>query len=209
MKKNKVRLKLAYTVFGLCTALTTIAEANKDGGLFLEPAITYEMLDTSTNYPAPLSDSTGKVQGLGLGARLGFHISEAFFLGVDARYSMPQVKDSSVNYDAKSTALNWGPVVGMQMPDMGIRIWGSYIAGGEMNPEASGSYDVKLQDGTGYRAGVGFHVASVSLNLEYQQLKYGKAVLEQIGPFSAGTSFNSVNPESKGWIASVSFPLEL
>lgn len=207
-KNNKVQLKVFCTVFSLCTALTTVAEA-ADGGLFVEPAITYEKIDTKTNYPSPLSDSTGTVEGFGLGARLGFHVSEAFFLGADVRYSMPQVKDSSVSYDAKATSLNWGPVVGMQMPDMGLRIWAGYIMNGELDPEKSGNFDVKLQEATGYRAGVGFRVSSVSLNLEYQNIKYGRAVLEQVGPFSPGQSFNSVSPEAKGFVASVSFPLEL
>ncbi len=209
MKKNKVQLKVLCTVFSLCTAMTTVASA-ADGGLFVEPAITYQKTDTRTNWPVFTSDSTGSIEGFGLGARLGFHLNEAFFLGFDARYSMPQFKDSSVTYDAKATEINWGPVVGMQMPDMGLRIWAGYIMGGEIDPERSGSFDTKLKEATGYRAGVGFRVSSVSLNLEYQQYKYGKVDASAGSSFFTGsTSFTNVNPEAKGFIASVSFPLEL
>lgn len=46
---------------------------------FLEPAITYDSGETDVNYPSPLSNSTGTTSGFGIGARIGFHISEAFF----------------------------------------------------------------------------------------------------------------------------------
>ena len=178
-------------------------------GLFVEPSVTYELGNTKTNYPSPLSDATGTSNGLGLGARLGLHALEIVFFGIDARYSMPQFKDSSVNYDAKSISTNWGPVVGVQMPIVGLRVWGSYILGGELNPESSGGVDVKFKQATGYRVGTGFRIAIVSLNLEYQQLKYGQADLEQLGPFSGTSTFNNVNLNNNSWIASISFPLEL
>ena len=164
----KILLKKIKIVLGFSSVLvlSPLAMAISTAGLFVEPAVTYEIGNTATNYPSPLSDSTGTAVGLGLGARIGFHINESFFLGADARYSMPQIKDSSVSYDAKSVSTNWGPVVGMQMPDMGMRIWGTYIMGGELNPDASGNFDVKLLDATGYRVGAGFRVSSVSLNVE-------------------------------------------
>ena len=178
-------------------------------GLFVEPSVTYESGTTDVNYPSPLSNSTGDQVGLGIGARLGFHVAEIFFLGADVRYSKPNFKDSSVSYDAESVATNWGPVVGMQMPIVGLRIWGSYVLGAELDPEKSGAFDVKFTKGTGYRVGAGFRLAMVSLNLEYQDLKYGTAHLEKIGPFAPGSTFDNVDLESKLWIASVSFPFEL
>jgi hypothetical protein len=177
-------------------------------GLFVEPAVTSELGSTSVNYPSPLSNSTGSSNGFGLGARLGFHISEAFFLGADARYSMPQFSDSAASYDAKAVSTNWGPVVGMQMPHLGLRVWGSYILGGELNPDKSGNLDVTYQNASGYRVGAGFRIAAISLNLEYQDLKYGQAGLEQIGPFSSASSFSGVNLNNKSWIASLSFPMQ-
>ena len=122
---------------------------------------------------------------------------------------MPQFKDSSTNYNSRATQFNWGPVVGMQMPDLGMRVWGAYVVDGQLNPEKSGSFDVKFLQGRGFRLGVGFRVSIVSLNLEYQDLEYKRTNVEQIGPFSAGTNFNNVNLNNKTWIASVSFPMEL
>ena len=180
-----------------------------DLGIFVEPAITYELGETKVNYPAPFSDSTGSSNGLGLGARLGLHVAEIVFVGVDARYSMPQFKDSSVTYDASSTAWNVGPVLGIQTPVVGLRVWASYILGGEMNPSASSGTDVRFDKATGYRVGAGFRMAVVSLNLEYQQLTYGQATLEQVGPFSSTSALSSVNLNNKTWLASVSFPFEL
>lgn len=189
-----------------CFSATAMAQA----GLFVEPMVTYENGDTETNFPAPFSNSTGKVEGYGVGARLGVHFLESFFVGVDGRYSMPNFKDSSINYSAKATQYNLGPVVGVQMPVLGIRIWGSYIASGELNPDMDGSTDVKYTDGKGSRVGVGFRVAMVSINAEYQQIKYDKTTLEDGGGiFTPGTTFDNVNLENKTWLVSVSFPLEL
>lgn len=161
------------------------------------------------NYPSPFTNSSGQSDGFGLGARLGFHLNESFFLALDARFAKLQFSDSAVNYNATATSTNWGPVVGMQMPNIGLRVWGSYILGGDLDPEKSGNLDIKLQKANGYRIGIGFRIAAVSLNLEYQQLKYGEAALEQIGPFTSSSTFNNVNLEDKAWLVSVSFPLEM
>ena len=74
--------------------LTAPVSAWADGnslGLFLEPMATYELGSTSTNYPSPLRSSSGNIDGLGIGARVGFHFSEALFAGGDLRYSMPRL----------------------------------------------------------------------------------------------------------------------
>lgn len=192
------------------TLVSFISTANaiSAGGLFLEPSVTYESGTTDVNYPSPLSNSSGELVGFGLGARVGFHVSEIVFLGADVRYTKSQFTDSSVNYDSESTGTNWGPVVGVQMPIVGLRIWGSYILGAELDPEKDGSFDVKFTKGTGYRLGAGFRLTAVSLNLEYQQIKYDSATLQQLGPFSSTNAFDGVDLESQLWIASVSFPFE-
>lgn len=178
-------------------------------GLFVEPMVTYELGSTSTNYPSPLRSSSGNIDGLGVGARAGFHFSEVLFAAGDLRYSMPRFDDSSVSYNAKAVATNWGLVVGMQMPTLGLRVWGTYVLGGELNPEASSGLDVKFSRAQGYRIGAGFRVTAVSLNLEYQALRYDSTTLEQLGPFSSGATLDGVVHENKSWLASVSFPLEL
>lgn len=200
-------------IFSLSITITTLnlnaAILGSDMGLFLEPSVTYENGNTSINYPSPVSSSSGTSNGFGLGARVGIHLYESFFLGLDGRYSMPQYKDSSVGYNSKSVSTNWAPVIGMQTPIVGLRVWGSYIFAGELNPEKSGDFDVKFDSAQGYRVGAGFRLAIVSLNLEYQNLKYDETTIEQIGPFASNTSLNGVELENKSWIVSVSFPLEL
>lgn len=209
LAKIQLRLSIvAASLLALGLALSFAESAKADVGLFVEPSLTYELGDTKINYPAPFSDSTGKLQGFGIGARLGMHVSEAIFVGLDGRYSMPKFTDSSVSYDAAATAMNYGPVVGIQMPDIGLRLWGAYVLGGDVNPDASGNLDVKMTGAQGYRLGAGFRIAALSLNLEYQDLRYDSTTLEQIGPFTGG-SFDSVKLNQKSWIASVSFPLEL
>jgi Outer membrane protein beta-barrel domain len=206
MKLQKFSIAAAIAI---ASVQVFAAEPSSKFGLMVEPSLTYELGSSTTNYPSPLSSATGNINGLGLGARIGFHLSEAFFLGVDGRYSMPQYKDSSVSYDAKAVATNWGPVVGIQMPEIGLRAWGAVILGGELDPEKSGNFDVAFKKATGVRIGAGFRVSAVSLNVEYQDLKYGDTVLEQVGPFTSGSSLSSVNMSNKTWIVGLSFPLEL
>ncbi|MFN8845750.1 MAG: hypothetical protein ACK5V3_03035 [Bdellovibrionales bacterium] len=100
-------------------------------------------------------------------------------------------------------------MVGIQMPHLGLRLWGTAIMGGELNPESSGGFDVTFRDATGYRVGAGFRIGTLSLNLEYQDSKYGETNLQKLGPFSPGSNLDGVELENKSWVASVSFPLQL
>ena len=184
-----------------------VAQAN-DTGLFVEPSVSFEKGESSINYPG-LSDSSGTSDGFGLGARLGFHLSEVFFAGVDGRYSMVQFKDSSVDYDSKSNSYNIGPVVGMQMPNFGLRLWGAYVMDGELNPEESRGFDVKFENPTGPRIGAAFRLAAMSLDIEYQQLKYDSSTLERAGAFNPNARFDDVKLENNSWIVSLSFPLAM
>lgn len=203
-----VSISMVMTLASLAFAQSD-SESSSPVGIFVEPAVTYETSNSSIHYPSPLSDSTGSLTGFGLGGRLGIHLSEIVFAGIDGRYSMPYFKDSSTNYGANATAANWGPVLGVQMPIVGLRVWGSYVMGGILDPENSGGYDVKFSEAKGYRIGAGFKVMIVSLNLEYQNLKYGATTLEKIGPFSPGTGFNDVNLTNDTWIVSASMPIGL
>ena len=199
-----------YSLFAILYALllsSNWALADENGGLFVEPAVTYESSSSKLDWPTPLNDSTGSAKGFGVGARLGFHINEAVFVGADGRYSKPKFKNSANGYDASADSMNLGAVVGMQMPEVGLRIWGSYILLGSLDPERSQNTNVKFEDAKGYRVGVGFRVASVSLNLEYQKLTYGKSTLEELGPIAPGLGLGKLDDAS--YIASVSFPLEL
>ncbi len=192
----------------LLPLLTMLLMSNAHAGMFVEPMITYENGSHTTDYPAPFSNASGTATGMGLGARLGFHFAEIVFAGLDARYSLPEFKDSSINYSAKSTAINWGPVIGVQMPIVGLRAFGSYVWGGSLDPEASGGYDVKFEKASGFRLGGGFQIIAFSLNLEYQEINYASASIEQAGPFAPG-SFGDPHMRNKSWILSISFPMEM
>jgi hypothetical protein len=189
---------------------TAFAQPDTDigeGGLFVEPGITYQKYDSTIHWPAPFHNSTGKVEGLGLMGRLGFHVSNIVFVAADARFSMPKFKDSSVNYDANATQWDLGPSVGVQMPWVaGLRVWATYVATSQIDPKSSGNFDVRMNDGKGYRIGAGFRLAIVGLNLEYQNVKYDNIKVQAAGPLS-GQLNSQYNGE--GWIASVSFPLAL
>lgn len=204
--------KINKIIWGLTLFLSLVlapALKAETYGLFVEPALTYERTDSDVNYPSPFANSSGDIEGFGVGARAGFHLGEIFFLGIDGRYSMLDFENSVNSYDADASAINWGPVVGVQMPFVGLRVWGSYIVGGELDPDASNGLDVKFSDLSGYRVGAGVRILMVSLNLEYQDLKYEDTEIEQWGPFTPGTSLSGTNLNTESWILSVSFPIEL
>lgn len=182
--------------------------ADSSTGLFVEPAITYETSQFDVNYP--FANSSGDTNGFGLGARLGMHVNDVLFVGVDGRYSQLDFQDTNsvFDYDTRAENFNVAPVVGIQMPDIGLRVWGSYILTSTLDPKESNSLDIKFADGQGYRLGAGFKVYSVSLNLEYQNVDYNKTSIQQLGPITNSAS-DGVKLKNETWIASVSFPVSL
>lgn len=201
---------VGFLVFAFMALIGVSQAADNKGGLFLEPSLTYERGEAEAKFPSPFNSQTGDVNGLGAGMRLGFHVFESVFIGADGRYSVPGYKLGDQDIDA--TAYNYGPVVGFQMPtDLGIRVWGTYILGGELDPKRDAGYDAKFEDGSGYRLGGGIKLGVVSLNLEYQFIKYDEAELQSFGPFSSGDGeeFKKIDLENQSWILSVSFPVSL
>jgi len=141
--------------------------------------------------------------------RVGFHLSESFFAALDGRYMIVRFKNSANDYSSDAVGYNLAPVIGMQMPNFGLRVWGSYILMGELDPESSNSTDVIFEDARGVRIGVGFHINSLSLNLEYEDIEYGNTTLEKIGPFTSSSESDSINLTTKSYILSLSFPIEI
>ena len=184
------------------------ANAADGGGLFIEPGVTYERGNGKLDLPSPFDDDKADVNGFGAMARVGFHISEAFFVAADGRYSRPTVDND--DYKADATAYNYGLTAGVQMPTtLGIRLWGTWVAGGELDPEKDENLDLKFKGANGYRLGGGIKLGIVSLNLEYQQLKYSDAELQKLGPFTVGENLDDTDATNDSWIASVSFPFSL
>jgi len=172
--------------------------------------LTYENGEGDVNFPDPINNSDTEIDGFGLGARLGFHVLESAFIGADGRYSLPRFKDSSLDQDVKSKAWNYGPVVGVQMPTtIGLRVWGSYILDGSIDPDKDQDVDEKFSSANGYRIGAGIKLGITSINLEYQKLKYDKTEVDEVGTFSTGFSSGDIELENSSWILSVSFPISL
>jgi hypothetical protein len=198
---------LAFVFFILCGLAR--AEENK-GGFFLEPSVTYEQGDGNIDFSSSiLKDSDSDINGFGAGIRLGFHVYESLFVGVDGRYAIPNFKDSSLDQDIKATTYNYGPVIGVQMPtSLAIRLWGTYIMGSELDPDKDQGVDEKFTDGQGYRLGGGVKLGFVSLNLEYQYIKYDNTTIQDAGPINSA-DLNKVRLANQSWILSVSFPVSL
>lgn len=180
----------------------------KQFGLFLEPMITYEVGTAEVDYPAPFGSSEASADGFGLGARLGMHVWESVFVGLDGRYAKINVDNTNPDFSTDSTAYNYGPVLGIQLPTtFALRVWGSYIFDGVMDMNRNNDVDLKLGDANGYRLGVGFKLAIVSLNLEYQDLDYKNAEFQSSGIFSGSSA--GLNARNQSYILSVSFPFSL
>lgn len=190
--------------------LSSPAFALDKGGAFIEPMLTWETGDGDVSLPDPVTNQEVELEGFGAGLRLGFHLFESAFLGVDGRYSMPNFEGTSLNQDADGKAWNYGPVFGLQMPTtLGIRVWGGYIFDATMDPDRSANIDQKFKDGDGWRVGAGIKLGAASLNAEYQDLTYDTTEIESVGVFTTGTNLSNVDLDNKQWIFSVSFPMSI
>lgn len=194
----------------MCMILTTMVAAKAEAGFFVEPMATYETGTGDVNFPSPINSSDSKVRGFGVGARVGGEVWNTVFAGVDARYSIPKFKDSSLNQDIKSKSWNGGPLLGIQMPTpLGLRLWGSWILAGELDPDKDKGVDEKFKSGNGFRVGGGLRVAMVSLNAEYQYIKYDETQIQEVGVFTPGYTTNNIALKNKSFILSVSIPIGL
>lgn len=200
--------KIFFGFIGLLLLVfSQFTRADTAAGVFIEPMITYEDGDGGVNYPSPLGESDSDVTGLGTGARIGVHVFDIMFIGADGRYAWPTFKDSSLDQESRAQSWNYGPMVGFQMPTkIAIRVFGSYIMDGEMDPEKDGFVDSKFRNATGYRLGAGLRLGIASLNLEYQDLKYSETEAKT-RLFTATTE--DADLKTNSWIFSVSFPIGL
>ena len=193
------------------TEKDSVNTPHSKAGLFIEPILSASSEETSiktSQLPLISDDTSGRSDSLGIGARVGFHISEVVFLGADGRYGKTKFSDSSYG-DADGTMYNYGPTLGFQAPNMGLRIWGTYIFDGQYNPDAgSNGIDLNFEDAKGFRAGIGFRIAAISLNLEYQEVRYEKTDIQSVGNVATNGN-SSVDLENKGAAVSISFPIEL
>lgn len=197
------------------TTTTTKTEetgpARNAAGLFVEPMLLGSVSDTeikTSQLPIITDDTSGRLETAGLGMRLGGHIGEVVFLAADARYNRSRFTDSFYN-SADSAGYNYGATLGVQTPFAGVRVWGTQVLGGEMDPAAGNSgLDVKFQGARGYRVGAGLHFAALALSLEYEDLTYGNTNIQSLGSLTANQDVD-VDFTQRGTILSLSFPVEL
>lgn len=209
MNQFKKILFLSLVLFTSIARADEAESTNHPIGLFVEPGVTYEFSSGSTiEYPGPFTTSDASIYGLGLMARVGFHVYDALFLAADFRYARPNFKDTTHKLEATADAYNLAIVAGAQMPLVGLRVFASYIFAGGMNPGVySNSLDVNYTGASGYRVGAGMHVLMVSVNLEYQHIIYDTTI-ESLGPFAVNSVYANDKLRNGSLILSASFPFE-
>jgi len=177
------------------------------GGFYAEPFVSLSR-DTSSMGTSSLADTSGRIDGFGLGTRLGIHALETVFLGVDARYHRSRMLDSFYQ-SADGSGFNYGPMIGAQMPWYGLRAWAGYVLGGEFDPRSGNNgLDVRFRDPRGFRVGTGIHFEAASVNLEYQDLVYDTTQVQSTGTV-ASLDTSRFAFASQGFTLSLSVPLEL
>lgn len=205
MKTSLLAIAVAALSFGF---LPQGYGQSVDGGLFLEPSVTYEHGKGKIDFKS-IAQPDGDLKGLGLGLRFGGHINDIFFLAVDTAYSQPEFTDENGDFDYDLKSWLAGITLGAQTPVAGLRVWGSYIPFGEVKLDGRGSNDsnIKYKDPKLYKIGAGLRVAVVSVNLEYLNGDYTTMEVQNAGSLLSGDYRGDANRES--WILSVSFPLAL
>jgi hypothetical protein len=187
------------------TTETTVESSSRKGGFFIEPGLTHESSNSRVSYRDINTD--GSLDGYGLSARLGAHFMDSVFAGLDARYSRPDYADTTLNVNTSSDQYNVGPVIGLQTPYLGIRVWGTYMPFAEINPAESNGVKVKYTNGSGYRLGAGVRIAVVSVNLEYQRMAYGNVRVDRVGNTTTNIDLGSARLENESYLLGLSFPI--
>lgn len=179
------------------------------GGFYIEPMISAIREDSTLNSAAIGGNTSGTTEGYGVGLRLGGHVSEVLFLGVDGRYA--KMKQSDSFYDNNSANIyNVAPMIGLQTPLWGVRILAGYVLLGENSPDANRQgVKLKFTEPRGWRVGAGLHAGPVGINLEYQDLKYNKADVQALGSVASNVNITGIDESTKGYSLSLSFPVEM
>lgn len=196
---------------GSTSASTDEIRSRRDLGLAIEPMLIYQQEDAkirTSQLPVISDDTSATSRGYGFGLKLGGHIGDILTAGVDGRYMQTTLDDSAYG-KARTTKYSVGPTVGVQMPIVGLRLFGTYVLAGAVDPEAgTQDVDVRFRDPRGYRLGAGFHIGPISLNLEYENISYLNTQVQSYG-LIGGNGNSDIDFDTRGYLASVSFPLSL
>jgi hypothetical protein len=189
-------------------SVSCVASAATDSnmtGLFLEPGVSYQTTTSNIDYSGKLANSSGSTRGFGALLRGGIHIYSQFFVAADARYAQLQFTDNANNISVRASSWDIAPTVGWQMPDNGPRLYAEYVLAGNLDPQSANGLDPYFDEAQGWRFGAGLKLQSVSVNIEWQQLRYGNAKVDRSGASPiTGVDYNG----DQGLIASVTFPFE-
>jgi hypothetical protein len=195
-------MKKSVTKLILMTGIILFSAHAKAAGFYFEPAVFYESGDSTIEWPSPLNESTGSTKGLGVDLKLGAHFAGGmFFVALDGTYSKPEFENSANNYKADATSSTYGAILGVQTPLLGLRAWAGYVFGGTLDPEENNSIDVKFEEATGAKFGVGIKIFLVAINVEYMDLTYGKGTIE-----AASVTGNLDDYKNKVTMVNVSIP---
>lgn len=193
--------------FAVIAALLCFSIEPAFAGFYIEPGIIYEKGESEINWPVPFAQSSsGDTKGYGGALKVGYHHQEQFFTGLEGIYSQPKFKNSVNDYEADASSSLYGFVAGAQMNPIGLRIWGGYIFEGTLDPEADNEVDIKFDGARGPKFGIGLKIYSISLNIEYLDIEYRDAILENAGVI--GELFDS-KLKNKTTMISISMPLTL
>jgi hypothetical protein len=174
------------------------------GGFYIEPLIYASQNDGDAKING--ADQSSTLNEAGLGLKIGGHVSQIFTLGLDGRYGRTKA-DNGTFEDKNADHYDYGITAGLQTPWYGVRIFGTGILGGGLNPEAGANgVDVNYTGAEGYRVGAGVFFKAVSLNLEYQDVRYKDVDIQNAG---TGTPVTSADASQTGYGLSLGFPIEL
>jgi hypothetical protein len=197
-------LKLYLFVLVVTTAcIPAMAESDSNGtGLFLEPGVSYSVTNSNVDFPGA-TNSSASASGFGALLRAGVHVYDRFFVAADGRYSLPRFEDNAANISVSATAWDIAPVIGLQVPDSGPRLYVGYVVAGSLDPQSANDKDLSFTQAQGWRIGAGLMVKHVSVNIEWQRLHYGSNRLQ-----SSSQTINGVSYNPEGLVASVTFPID-
>jgi hypothetical protein len=181
------------------------------GGFYIEPGATYTFKGNgkigTTNPITNGPDISGSQQGPGATLRVGAHVNDIFFAGLEGLY----IRDKFDGEGVTATGNEWavGAFGGVQMPwIVGLRVWGGYLPYAQVDYDRSNGYKSRFTNGRGWKVGAGFRIAIVSINFEYMKLAYHNADQNYNG--SGGfTVNNAAKYDHDAYMVGVSFPLAL
>jgi hypothetical protein len=175
---------MKHLLLGAVAAVLTLTTTVSHAGLLVEPVIGYNLgTSLDTELPLGLGKKDYKGSGVGYGGRLGFQ-KLGLQLGVD--YFKSSLSMTSDDFDGNVDMDEWAGFVGYEFPIL-IRVYAGYIFSATGDGRMQGlsglaNAKLKLEDGTGYKLGVGFTgLPFVDINFEIRRGTFTDAKIGSVG----------------------------